>query len=92
MAAKTDRLQWVDVVSSNVQAVAYDELTRLICVRFLGGGLYSYEYMGEELNPGEVFTGLAHAVSVGSYLDTVIKKGNFAYKAWFSEDELLQSL
>jgi hypothetical protein len=92
VAEKTARLQWIGVDSTNVDAVAFDELTQTIVVRFLGGGLYSYTYMGHDLKPAEVFVDLSHAVSVGQYLDRVIKKGNFAYKAWFSEDELLNNL
>jgi hypothetical protein len=90
-------LDWTDVESSNVRAVAFDDKTATICVQFLNGGLYSYTYHGvppgmDPIDPYTVYVTLAHAASVGQFLDRVIKKGPFDHHKWSSEDELLNSL
>ena len=53
----------IDVSSSNVQSVGYDEDTEIVYVRFLSGALYIYK----GVNRVE-FENLRDAPSVGSYL------------------------
>jgi len=53
----------IEVSSSNVQSVGYDESTETVCVRFLNGSLYIYKGV-----PHHEFEGLKNAPSVGSYL------------------------
>lgn len=79
-------LAWTDVDSSNVHQVAYHKPTKTLAVRFLNGGLYSYMEADEE-----TFTGLVNAVSVGQYLNSVIKQ-NHAYTRWVSDAELIDHL
>lgn len=53
-----------------------------LAVRFIGGGLYSYDGVG-----GQVFTSLANSESVGRYLNQAIK-GSYPYLKHDSEDAL----
>lgn len=53
----------IQVSSSNIQGVGYDEATETVCVRFLNGSLYVYKGV-----PAHEFEGLKNAPSVGSYL------------------------
>jgi hypothetical protein len=53
----------VQVSSSNIQSVGYDDTTETVCVRFLNGSLYIYKGV-----PAHEFMGLKDAPSVGSYL------------------------
>lgn len=76
-------IEWVEVDSSNVKAVAYDPATEILAVRFANGGLYSYADVTQT-----VFTGLAGAQSVGKYLNTVIK-GVHPYTLHPDENDLL---
>lgn len=71
--------------SSNVHSLYWDDKTQTICVRFNGGGLYSY--IGA---PEEVYMDLRHAQSVGSYLHRVVKA--FPYTRWETEASLLNHL
>lgn len=82
---KIDTIAW-DLIedSSNVQSL-YRHHDGTICVRFNGGGLYSY--IGA---PEEVYMDLRYAQSVGSYLHRVVKA--YPYIRWSSEAELLNHL
>jgi len=82
----TRTIKWKQVDSSNVDAVAYDEATQTMCVKFLGGGLYSYEAVGIG-----IFTSLENADSVGGFLNRVIKP-YFSYNKWVSEADLLEHI
>ncbi len=53
----------IEVSSSNIQSVGYEETTETVCVRFLNGSLYIYKGV-----PLHEFEGLKDAPSVGSYL------------------------
>lgn len=53
----------IEVSSSNIQSVGYDESSQTVCVRFLNGSLYAYRGV-----PEHEFEGLKNAPSVGSYL------------------------
>lgn len=79
-------LAWTEVDSSNVRQVAYHEPSKTLAVRFNGGGLYSYMNAEEE-----TFTELINAVSVGQYLNSVVKVQH-AYSRWESEADLIASL
>lgn len=80
------KLDWTDVDSTNVQAVAYDEGSETLCMRFHNGGLYSYQ--GVEM---EVYSGLIYADSVGQFLAAKIK-GLYPYLKWSSEDEMMADI
>lgn len=78
-------IDWSTVDSSNVSALAFDQKSQTICVRFANGGLYSY--IGANL---EIFNDLLHAPSVGKHLNSVVKA--FPYTRWESEAELIAHL
>lgn len=82
---KIDQIPWERVEdSSNVHSLyRHDDGT--ICVRFNGGGLYTY--LGA---PETVYMDLRHAESVGRYLNQVVKA--YPYTRWSTETELLDHL
>lgn len=80
------QLTWESTDSSNVDAVALDEPTETLCVRFKGGGLYSY--MGVD---SEEFSNMLMAPSIGKYLNNVIKATK-PYTRWDTETELIDHL
>ncbi len=75
-------LKWQDVDSSNVSQVAYDEQSMILAVRFIGGGLYSYDGVGEQ-----TFITMANSASVGRYLNQSIK-GLYPYVKHNDANEL----
>jgi len=83
-------IAWEEVTSSNVDAVAFDEQADTIAVRFLSGGLYSYEIHHPAMPSQEIYSGLRNAESVGSYLHNVIKA--FPFLKWDDESELISHL
>ncbi|WP_342417169.1 KTSC domain-containing protein [Paenibacillus sp. FSL R10-2782] len=68
-------MNWVPVTSSNLDAVAYDENTSTLYVRFNHGGEYAYANV-----PQSEYTGLLSAGSHGKYFDAHIKKGGYSYR------------
>ncbi len=58
----------IEVSSSNVESIGYDENLQLLYIRFLNGSLYIYKGV-----PIMEFHGLLNASSVGSYLHRNIK-------------------
>lgn len=81
-----DQIPWETVEdSSNVHSLYWDDHTQTICVRFNGGGIYSY--IGA---PEAVYMDLRHAESVGKYLNRVVKA--YPYTRWSTEEELLSHL
>lgn len=58
-----NNVEMINVISSNVESVGYDERNQVVYVRFLNGTLYIYKGV-----PQYVFDGLLNASSVGSYL------------------------
>lgn len=80
------KLAWTEVDSSNVRQVAYHEPTKTLAVKFHGGGLYSYLEAAEE-----TYHDMINAVSVGQYLNNVVKVQH-AYTRWQSEADLLDHL
>lgn len=79
-------LKWTEVGSTNVEAVAYDERTHTLAVRFHNGGLYSYHDVDMD-----IYVDLAHAQSVGQFLNQQVKN-RFNYLKWFNEEDLLRHL
>lgn len=55
-------MNWIPVTSSNLRAVAYDQGSRVLVVRFRDGSVYEYEGV-----PGHIFDGLMAAGSKGRY-------------------------
>jgi hypothetical protein len=64
----------INVNSSNIKSIGYDENLKIACVEFLHGGLYNYE--GVSL--GE-FNNLQNAQSIGTYLN-INFKNRYPYK------------
>ena len=56
-------IEMIQVSSSNVESIGYDEQQQMLYVRFLNGALYIYK----GVNAYE-FEGLRDAPSIGSYL------------------------
>lgn len=79
------KIDWTEVESSNIEAIAFDEKTQTICVKFIHGGIYSY--IGANM---EIYMNFRHAPSMGQYLHNVIKA--FPYTRWGTETELLNHL
>ena len=68
-------VEMIQVSSSNVQAIGYDEANQILYVMFNNNSLYSYQGV-----PIGEFWGLQNASSVGGYLNQNIKKGPYAYR------------
>ena len=66
-------MDMINVDSSNVAAVGYDEDSSTLQVEFNNGGMYQYFDV-----PEDVFIGLRDAGSVGGYLANYIK-GTYRY-------------
>ncbi|QOY55710.1 KTSC domain-containing protein [Candidatus Sulfurimonas marisnigri] len=60
--------EMINVKSSNVESVGYDEDLKIVCVKFLNGSLYTYKGV-----PNSEFNNLKNATSVGSYLNRNFK-------------------
>jgi hypothetical protein len=61
-------VKMIDVSSSNVAAIGYDEANQILYVRFTNSTLYIYKGV-----PIGEFDGLQSAPSIGSYLHRNIK-------------------
>ena len=59
---------WTPLVSSNVQAFRYNAGKRVLQIRFVGGRVYSYKDV-----PENIAEGLATAESAGKYVHANIK-------------------
>lgn len=79
------KINWQSVESSNIGAVAFDDKSQTICVKFNNGGLYSYIGGNEEL-----FLNFVNANSVGKYLNNVVKA--LPYTRWETEEDLITHL
>ena len=65
----------IPVLSSNIDGVQYLPDQTLL-VTFKGSGkTYAYEKV-----PADVFSGMRHASSKGTYLNQVIKRGGYAFR------------
>jgi hypothetical protein len=67
-------MDYIQVSSSNISAVAYDDETSTLGVRFLNGTEYHYSNV-----PPDVFEGLKSASSVGTYFDQNVKKAGYPF-------------
>ncbi len=67
-------MNWVSVTSSNLSAVAYEQSTMTLFIRFKDGGTYAYDGV-----PANVHSSLMKASSHGSYLASHIK-GTYPYR------------
>ena len=65
-------MEYKSVTSSNVAAVAYDDATSTLGVRFLNGTEYQYSGV-----PRDVYEGLLGASSVGTYFNQQIKNPGY---------------
>lgn len=63
-----DGVDMIQVSSSNVDSVGYDEENQILYVSFLSGGIYIYKGVSRY-----EFDGLLNAPSIGSYLHRNIK-------------------
>lgn len=61
-------MQWVPLSSSNLSAVAYDDASSTLYIRFHHGGTYAYASV-----PRTLYDGLLAAGSKGQYFHTYIK-------------------
>lgn len=66
-------MEMINVVSSNVAAVGYDEESQTLQVEFNNGSTYQYFDV-----PEEIFNGLLSAESVGQFLNQKVK-GSYRY-------------
>lgn len=80
------QIKWEDVESSNIQQIAHDKPTNTLLVKFVGGGLYTYEGVDNE-----VYTTLANSASVGKYLNQAIK-GSYPYLKHTDEQALTEHI
>lgn len=60
--------QMINVKSSNIESVGYDENLKIVYVKFLNGSIYTYKGVSNS-----EFNNLKNAVSVGSYLNRNFK-------------------
>jgi len=84
MPSKLDKIPWQSADSSNLEAVFYHEPSHTLCIRFKGGGVYSY------ITPEDVYVGLVHAVSMGHYLNAVVKA--YPYTRYEGDHDLISHL
>lgn len=71
---EVSRMNWKSVISSNIDAIAYDASSSILYVRFNSGDTYSYSGV-----PESVYNGLMSAPSHGSYLAAHVK-GRYSYR------------
>jgi hypothetical protein len=67
------KYNWVDVVSSNVEKIAYDDETKELLVGFKGGSKYYYVNV-----PKKLYEELLDSSSKGKFLNEKIK-GDYGY-------------
>ena len=65
----------IPVSSANLRSVGYDAASSTLEVEFQHGGIYQYFDV-----PEARYAGLMSAYSKGSYFDTFIKSGGYAYR------------
>ena len=74
LRAQAESLDWTDVSSSNVGAVAYAPDFARLFVRFLNGSLYAYEAVSPETHAA-----FLAAPSKGRWVWDVLRAGGYAY-------------
>lgn len=75
-------MKWIEVTSSNISEVFYDEETKVFAVKFHNGGLYSYDGIDRD-----IFETIQTVPSVGRYFNMMIKAYH-DHKKWYSEADL----
>jgi hypothetical protein len=68
-------LRYVNVQSSSLDAVGYEDAASTLGARFKNGT--EYEYYGV---PEAVFAGILSAPSAGRYFDQYVKKAGYRYR------------
>jgi hypothetical protein len=68
-------IQMVEVESSNIAAIGYDEHRQVLQVEFGGGSLYRYQGVSEEL-----YLSFFHAPSKGRFFHQEIRDAGFLYE------------
>ena len=66
-------MEYIDVSSSNIRAVGYDEANSSMHVKFNSGSLYEYRNI-----PYYIYEGMLSATSVGRYFHSHVKN-SFTY-------------
>jgi hypothetical protein len=66
-------MNWIPLDSSNLARIRYDDKTMTLEIEFHGGRVYQYFDV-----PNQVFEGLKHASSHGTFFNEVIK-GSYRY-------------
>jgi len=67
-------MERIQVKSSNIASIGYDEASSILEVEFNSGDVYQYY----DVPKGE-YEGMMAADSHGKYLNTAIKKGGYRY-------------
>lgn len=68
-------MNYVSVDSSSLDAVAYDEASSTLGVRFRNGS--EYEYLAV---PADVYLGILSAPSAGKYFNTHVKDAGYRFR------------
>ncbi len=68
-------MERIAVESSTIASVGYEAETTTLEVAFHRSGVYQYYGV-----PAEVFEGLLHASSKGSFFDQMVKKPGYPYR------------
>ena len=68
-------MQRTKVSSSNLHSIGYDNVTNILEIEFLGGSIYQYSNV-----PENIYTGLMSASSHGSYFNNNIKLAGYSYQ------------
>ena len=66
-----DELEWEEVESSNISAIAFDDESQRICVRFKDDAVWAYDDC-----PKELFERFRLAPSVGKFFHANIKNSH----------------
>ena len=67
-------MEMINVESSNLQAVGYDETKRILYIEFKHSG--TYKYFDVDIS---IYDGFFNADSIGKYFDKNIKKADYDY-------------
>jgi len=69
-----NRMNYVSVISNNIDSVAYDIETSTLGIRFTNNTEYHYYNV-----PEHIHNGLLSSDSVGKYFDENVKNGGYRY-------------
>jgi hypothetical protein len=71
---ETLRINRTPVDSTQLRSIGYDATTSTLEVEFRKGGVYQYYGV-----PAETYRQLMAAQSIGTYVNSALRKGGFAY-------------